>query len=145
MADPLSVTASIIAVIQLSSDVVKYINGVHGATKERKRLRDEVRACEFILRQLKDDAGDRDQGKAWSETIKALESTDAPLGRLWLALNIVKAKLELKTGLEKTLASLKWPFNGKEVEKIISAIEREKTLLHLALANDCRYVLLLIL
>jgi hypothetical protein len=142
MADPLGTTASIIAIIQLSSDVVKYINRVGGATKERKRLRDGVRACEFILQQLKDDADDTEEGKAWSETIKALEGADAPLGRLWVALNVVKVKLEPKTGLEKTLTSLKWPFNEKEVEKIISAIEREKTLLQLALTNDCRYVLL---
>jgi hypothetical protein len=142
MADPLGATASIIAIIQLSSDVVKYINGVGGATKERKRLRDGVRACEFILQQLKDDADDTEEGKAWSETIKTLEDTDAPLGRLWVALNVVKAKLEPKTGLEKALTSLKWPFNEKEVEKIISVIEREKTLLQLALTNDCRYVLL---
>jgi hypothetical protein len=138
MADPLSTTASIIAIIQLSSAVVEYISGARGAMKERKRLRDEVRACEFILQQLKDDADDAEEGKAWSETIKALEGTEAPLGRLWVALNVVKAKLKPQTGLEKALTSLKWPFNEKEVEKIISAIEREKTLLQLALTNDCR-------
>jgi hypothetical protein len=70
-----------------------------------------------------------EEGKAWSETIKALEGTDAPLGRLWVALNVVKAKLEPQTGLGKALTSLKWPFNEKEVEKIISAIERENPLL----------------
>jgi hypothetical protein len=139
MADPLGTTASIIAIIQLSSLVVEYISGVRGATKERKRLRDGVRACEFILQQLKDDADDTEEGKAWSETVKALEGADAPLGRLWVALNIVKAKLEPKTGLERALTSLKWPFNEKEVEKIISAIEREKNLLQLALTNDSRY------
>jgi hypothetical protein len=143
MADPLGTTASIIAIIQLSSVVVEYINGVRGATKERKRLRDGVRACEFILQQLKDDADDTEEGNAWSETIKALEGADAPLGRLWVALNVVKAKLEPKIGLEKALTSLKWPFNEKEVEKIVSAIEHEKILLQLALTNDCRYVYLL--
>jgi hypothetical protein len=141
MADPLSTTASIIAIIQLSSAVVEYINGVRGATKERKRLRDEVRACEFILQQLKDDADDAEEGEAWSETIKALEGTDAPLGRLRVALNVVKAKLEHHIRLE-ALTSLKWPFNEKEIDKIISAIEREKALLQLALTNDCRCVLL---
>lgn len=139
MADLLRTTASIIAIIQLSSVVVEYINGARGATKERKRLRDGVRACEFLLQQLKDNADDTEEGKAWYETIKALEGNDAPLGRLWVALNVVKAKLEPRTGPEKTLTSLKWPFNEKEVEKIISAIEREKVLLQLALTNDCRY------
>lgn len=66
MSDPLSVTASIIAVLQLSSDVVKYINAAAGSAKERKRLRDEVRACEYILRQLKDDVDDSEEGgRGW--------------------------------------------------------------------------------
>ena len=36
------------------------------------------------------------------------------------------------------MASLKWPFNEKEVAKILAAIEREKSLLGLALENDYR-------
>jgi hypothetical protein len=140
MADPLGTTASIIAIIQLSSDVVKYISGAAGATKERKRLRDEVRACEFILQRLKDEVDYAEEGGTWSETIKALEDPGAPLGGLWVALNVVKAKLEPKKGPKKVLATLIWPFDEREVEKIISTIEREKTLLELALTNDCRYV-----
>lgn len=138
MADPLSTTASIIAIIQLSSEVVKYINGVAGATEDRKRLRNELRSCEFILQQLKDDADDTDEGKRWSETIKALEGPDAPLGQLRLALNLVKAKLEPKKGSGKVIQTLKWPFKETEVKKLISAIEREKTLLQLALTNNSR-------
>ena len=136
--DPLSITASIIAIIQISSDIVSYVNGATGATKERKRLRDEVRACEFILQRLNDEASDAEEGKTWSETIKALEGPDAPLARLRDALSIVRAKLEPKKGLKNAFSTLKWPFDEKEIEKVISAIEREKNLLNLALANDCR-------
>jgi hypothetical protein len=136
--DPLSITASIIAIIQISSDIVSYVNGATGATKERKRLRDEVRACEFILQRLNDEASDVEEGNTWSETIKALEGPGAPLGRLRDALGIVRAKLEPKKGLKNTFSTLKWPFDEKEVEKVISAIEREKNLLNLALANNCR-------
>lgn len=136
--DPLSTTASIIAVIQLSTEVVKYISTAAGAPKERKRLREEARACEYILQQLKDEADDSEEGKAWSETIKALEGPNAPLGRLWVALSIVQAKLQPKDGLKKAITTLKRPFKEKELEKIIGTIEREKTLLELALTNNCR-------
>ncbi|KAF7507240.1 hypothetical protein GJ744_010798 [Endocarpon pusillum] len=138
MVDPLSTTASIIAVLQLSSEVVKYISGVSGAIKERKRLRDEIRGCESVLEHLQDDVDGSEEAKTWSETIKALEGPDAPLGRLQDALGIVKAKLEPKNGLEKALTSLIWPFKEKEVDKIIATIEREKALLHVALTNNCR-------
>ena len=138
MADPLSTTASIIAVIQLSSKVVKYVSTAGGATKDRKRLGDEVRGCEFILQQLKDDTDNTDEGKKWSEAIKTLEASDGPLGRLWDALSVIRVKLEPKKGLRKVWSTLKWPFDEKEVEKIISTIEREKVLLELALTNNCR-------
>lgn len=136
--DPLSITASTIAIIQISSDIIGYINGATGATKERKRLREEIRSCEFILQRLNDEASDAEECSTWSATIKVLEGPDAPLGRLWSALTTIKAKLEPKKGLKNALPTLKWPFDEKEIGKIISAIEREKSLLDLALTNDCR-------
>ena len=135
--DPLSLTASIIAIIQLSSEVVGSIGAATGATKERRRLREEVLACDTLLQELKDEADDSEEGAAWSKTIKALEGPDAPLGRLSIALKLVRAKLEPQKG-RKIRTSLRWPFEGKEVEKIIGAIEREKALLNLALNNDHR-------
>lgn len=138
MGEPLSTGASIIAVLQLAASVAGYINTAIGATKERKRLREEVRACQYILHQLKDEVDDSEEGTAWLETVEALEAPDAPLGRLWTALNTVKLKLRPKEGIPKTLVGLKWPFSEKEVEKMFAAIEREKALLELALQNNSR-------
>jgi hypothetical protein len=136
--DPLSATASIIAIIQLTSEVAKYASAAAGATKDRKQLRDEVRACEHILQRLKDEADDSEEGRAWAETIKALEAPDAPLGRLRVALDVIRARLQPKEGVRKATASLIWPFDEKEIKKILEAIEREKSLLQLALDNNCR-------
>jgi tRNA uridine 5-carbamoylmethylation protein Kti12 len=136
--DPLSVTGSVIAVVQLSAEVVQYINLAAGATKERKRLRNEIQACDDILQQLKDEANEPEAGKAWSDTIRALEAPGAPLGRLWVALDVVRAKLLDQSGVKKAIAILKWPFEEKELEKIIGVIEREKSLLLLALTNESR-------
>jgi hypothetical protein len=69
--------------------------------------------------------------------IKALEGPNVPLGRLWSALTTIKAKLKPMRGLKNALLTLKWPFDEKEIEKIISAIDREKSLLDLALTNGC--------
>ena len=136
--DPLSTTASVAAVIQLSSEVVKYVNSAIGAKKERKRLREELRACEAILQQLKDEADESEEGQAWSDTIKALEAPGAPLGRLWVALRQIEAKLQPREGLRRALASLEWPFNEKEIREIHATIESEKSLLVLGLANNSR-------
>ncbi len=136
--DGLGVAASVIAVLQLSSTVVTYINAAAGATKERKCLREAVRACESILQQLKDEADDSEEGREWSETITILEAPDAPLGRLWVALCKVEAKLQPKEGIKKALADLKWPFTGKEIGEVFTTIKREKSLLELALTNNSR-------
>ncbi|OAL26569.1 hypothetical protein AYO22_04180 [Fonsecaea multimorphosa] len=135
--DGLSDAATIIAVIKLSCEVVGFVGTAIGATKERKRVREEVQACQTILQQLKDEAEESEEGQRWAKIIKALEEPHAPLGRLWIALNVLKTRLEPKGG-PKLLTSLRWPFQRKEVEKIIDSIEREKALLGLALVNDER-------
>jgi GTPase SAR1 family protein len=136
--DPLSTTASIVAILQLSAKLVGYINTTAGATKDRKRLREEVRACSNILQELKDEADDFEEGKAWSHTIKTLEGPNAPLRRLHIALNLIRIKLQPKDGSVK---ALKWPFQEKGLQKIIETLEREKSLLSLALENNSRKLL----
>jgi len=138
--DALSTTASIISILQLSFDVLKYIIGATGATKERRRLRQEILACEYILLQLQDHADNTDGSTEWREKIEVLEDSNTPLYRLGVTLEAIKAKLEPKRGLDKALSALKWPFDQKEVERLISALQREKSLFQLALTNECRYV-----
>jgi Cdc6-like AAA superfamily ATPase len=123
-------TASIIAVLQLSDKVIKYIQGVSGATDDRKRLREQVRACSNILLTLRDGIEDSEEGQAWAETMGLLAS---PLARLQKALVLAALKLQARDG---TKEKLKWPFKEKEVQKLIEAIESEKALLSLALENN---------
>ena len=161
--DGLSAAASVIAVIQLSNEVVSYINTAAGSTKERRRLRDEVRSCEDVLQQLKDEVDESKEGRTtsekgkttsdegklisephrWSATVAALEAPGAPLSRLAVALSAVKAMIDPKEvlrgkGMSKIITLLKWPFTVKEVDRMIAAIEREKSLLILALTNNTR-------
>ncbi|KAF4993932.1 hypothetical protein FDECE_13283 [Fusarium decemcellulare] len=140
--DPLSTAASVIAVIQLSSEIVSYISGAVGATKERMRLRNEILGCESILQLLKDKVNSSDQGETWTETLETLSASDGPLGRLWAALSALKAKLEPQKGLQKALSILKWPLNEREVKLIIDSMEHEKSLLALALANNSRNLMM---
>ncbi|OIW26615.1 hypothetical protein CONLIGDRAFT_655978 [Coniochaeta ligniaria NRRL 30616] len=133
------------AVLQLTADVVSYISSAKGASKEWKRLRYEILGCELILEKIEDDlepdGAGSNEGKddsEWREGVDALEGIGGPLGRLWTTLSFVKDKIEPKRGLRKALSTLKWPFDAKEVDKIIAAIEREKALLNLALTSDSR-------
>jgi hypothetical protein len=56
MADPLSISASIIAVLQLSGTIIEYLNDVKGASEDRYRLLNEVASISGLLYFLKDRA-----------------------------------------------------------------------------------------
>jgi hypothetical protein len=122
--------ASIIAVLQLSDKVIKYVRDVSGATEERKRLREQIRACCSVLLMLKDGIEDLEEGQAWAGTVDLLAS---PLERLRKALELAAIRLHTKTS---TKEKLKWPFKEKEVQTLVEAIESEKSLLTLALENN---------
>lgn len=130
--EPLGAAASIAGLIHITLKIGIYIKDVSGATKARGQLRIAVRGCGNLLQQLLDEAEDAEPGSGWTETIKALEGPGTPIDRLSVSLGLVQAKLEGK-GFR---SSLKWPFTEKEVTELLSAIEREKALLNLALAGD---------
>lgn len=134
MADPLGVSASIIAVLQLASDVASYISDVKGAPAEWKRLRHEIRSLEDVLRDLQ---GDEGQDQEWKDKIRTFEAPDGPLARIYKALQFVNRKIEPQSGIRKTAKAFRWPFDAKDVEKVIAAVEREKSLLDLAFTSDC--------
>ncbi|KAF9760724.1 hypothetical protein IL306_004166, partial [Fusarium sp. DS 682] len=151
--DGLSAAASIIAVVQLTTEVTKYIISVVGAPKDRQRLLDEILACEALLMRLRDYSKGTDgpdlegwdghdakahNTKTWSVKVKALESDNAPLYRLYKILDAVKTKLQPShgQGIQRVKAALRWPFDEKEVVKLIDAFQRERSLLHFAMTHE---------
>ncbi|RYP32310.1 hypothetical protein DL767_005285 [Monosporascus sp. MG133] len=136
--EPLGTTASIIAIIQLSSKVFGYITNATGATKERNRLRSELLAFDSFIQELRDQSDGSEEGQAWSEMIKALDGPDGPLGRLKTTLGAMETRLQPKKGVRRAVSALKWPFEEKEVQMIIETIENEKSLLKFALDNEHR-------
>lgn len=137
--DPLSVTASIIAVLQLSSNVLSYMINIKHATKEQRKLRDEIRRCETILLQLKDNSEDSasdGDNLEWRSKIKAIEG--APLSRITSVLKELEAKLKPEDGMKKVTAVLKWPFTKAEVAELTQTMSREMQLLQLVLSVDTK-------
>jgi hypothetical protein len=140
MADPLGVTASIIAVLQLSSTVLGYLVDVKDASANRKSLIREISFTRGILSTLNETVDDaRVSDETWSATIRSLEDPDGPLRLLTTTLQQLATTLEdsaSTTGIKKSANLLRWPFKQSEVEKILRVIERQKSTLSLALEND---------
>jgi hypothetical protein len=136
MADPLSISASIIAVIQLSGTVIEYLNGVKAASEDRQRLLNEVASISGFLHILKDRAEQSQQGNSWSSTLKSLDGPKGPLAQFKIALERLTSKLAPVVGLRKAGKAITWPFQKEEIKELLATIERLKSLFSLALQND---------
>src|SRR4051812_16721305 len=125
MADPLSITAGIIAVLQLSSAVVEYLKDVGGSESSRNSLLIEISATKGILETLKDLSVDANATDPILENVQLLSE---PLKNYIDLLTKLENALSNLSGLKKLGRALKWPFARTETIETLSALERYKTL-----------------
>lgn len=131
--------ASVIAVIQISEDILslcwKYYSGVKDAKKDMERLRDEVKSLNDVLMKVQ-------------RLLQAPEAIRLPVSNA-LAERIKQYMSELeglrnrldpgkgqKTMRRLGLRALKWPFISEDVDKIITMLNRHRETFHLALNVD---------
>ena len=134
--DPLSVSAGIVALVQLTSTVVHYLSEVKDGPKELQKLRLEIPSLLNILFRLQDQANQAEQDDSFLPNLGLLNGTDGPFEQLRTVLEKLAAKVAPTEGLGKLRKTLKWPFDKKEIHEILNTIERQKTLFNLALQND---------
>ena len=137
MADPLSLTASIIAVIDLTSKVVKYLNDVKNASKERAKCAIEAAYLQSLLLNLRFRIEEESSSELWLTTVKSLSSENGPLDEYKQALKELERKLEPEdNALKRAATALAWKFSKEEIENILSKMERLKSLIQIALQMD---------
>ena len=134
--DPLSITTSIVWVLELAATVVQYFKDVKGGFEDRLKLRAEIRNTSCLLERLKDRAEDADSGKDWGASMRALSIPGGPLEQFKKCLELMAAKLSPASRLKQMTQTLKWPLDRNDVDSILRAIERQKSLYGLAISND---------
>lgn len=137
--DPLSVSASVTAVLQLAATVIKYLNSVRGADSERRRLLSEIFSINSILITLQDQEEKEAQDDTIHQMFKTLRSSNGPLEQLTNILECLKSKLVPIKGSCSVVGPIIWPFKRSEIKDLLEAIERQKTLFTLARQNDLMY------
>jgi hypothetical protein len=139
MAEILGIASSIVALLQLSGTVIKYLGSVKDAPEELSRLVLEVSITRGLLSSLQSSLQDLDQlGEQWSFTVQSLR---LPLQQIRSALQGLAGKLAPRTGkLDKAIKTLVWPFQKDEIKEILRMIERQKAILSLALQNNQLWV-----
>jgi hypothetical protein len=128
--DGLSGAASVIAVIQIAQSIASglkdYYEGVRDARDDIRRLYASVRSLEAILSRIQDILNRQDE--ALAESMQSIESS------------LRQSELDL-TNLQfdrygKAVQSLTWPFKKKDVDNTVTALERNKSALALALNTE---------
>jgi hypothetical protein len=136
--DPLSVTASIIAIVQLTSVIIGCMNDVKDASKDRARCAIEVSNVSSLLVALiyrLDEASSNDD---WYTEVQSLAAANGPIDQYRSALEQLQSKLTstASSGLKKISSALTWTFSKEEVTNILTRVERLKSLTQIALEMD---------
>ena len=137
MTDPLSVTASIVALLELSAKVIVYLSDVKNGSEDRGKVLSEIASVNCILYSLQEKAHEDKQNDAWSSTFQSLDVAKGPLDQIRTALESLSKKLAPpSTSLKRVHKAMTWPFQKGEIKEILERIERAKALLNLARQND---------
>jgi hypothetical protein len=140
--DGVTTAATIITVIQISQQVFslckEYFLAVKDAREDIQRLSDEVTALHDILKNVEDLA--TSPSVATLSTLMLLRRPDGPVEQCLRELKRLEVKLDPGHGQDRMkrlgLRALKWPLSGKDVDKTLSVMERQKALFNLALTAD---------
>ena len=134
--DPLSVSASLVALLQLSSTVIGYLSHVKSGPRELQKLRLEVCSTLPILSILQDEAEQAKSGGRWSSTLLSLDVPSGPIQQFRAALERLEVRLAPVKGWKKVDKAFTWPFEKEETLGILGTIERQKLLFTFARQND---------
>ncbi|EON69685.1 hypothetical protein W97_08945 [Coniosporium apollinis CBS 100218] len=137
--EPLGVTANIIAIVDLSAKIaslcVQYPLAVKDAKNDIERLRGEVNSVTDVLRGVERllYRPDSAQLSASQKLRDALKDCFTQLTELKKGLDPGKTR---KAMSRFGVRALKWPFESKEVDKVVRNLERCKQTVSLALQVD---------
>ena len=148
--DPLSLTASVIAVLQAAEAVISiccdYRAGVKNASWEVPRVLDQLRSLRSILRKL-EELSDRAETKSLNNQLPTLKDLCDPKHGTLVAcrkeLESLKAKLTPpdwagRIGSKKNswFQALTWPLKKADTEKTVSVLKDYESALNLAVTAD---------
>jgi hypothetical protein len=134
--DGLSAAASIIAVLQLTSTVIGYLNDVNDAPEECQQCTIEACNIESLLKSLLCRLVQGHTGDPWFTAIRALNIENGPLDQYKQALEQLRSRVENRDAVQKFKRRLLWKFKNEEITSILARMERLKSLVNIALEND---------
>ena len=137
--DPITVVGFLAAIVQLidtTSKVVTYFNGVKNAPKERAKLTREVTGLLLLFTDLRCRVEEvTTSTDSWFTGLQSLGEEGGPLMEFKIAMEEIADKLTPAKAMNLGRL-LRWTLDKKEIDALLSKIERLKTLVCLALQKD---------
>ena len=138
--DPLSLTASIVSVLQLTSALTSYISEARNATADQAKVAVEAGNLYSLLTALRFRVEEARSDDPWFNQVKLLGIENGPLDQFKDILKIMVNEMPLSRKRDQIKSALLWKFTKKEVENALARMERLKSLINCALTNDLMYV-----
>jgi hypothetical protein len=134
--DPLSITASIAALLQLSGVVFMCLSNVKSASKDREKCADEILNLQKLLLRLKLRLDGGDSNTPWYTEIHALAADKGPFDQYRQCLQELQDNTTAGGRLKIFGEALVWKFKKEDIERILAQMESLKSLIQIALQND---------
>ena len=123
MAEVLGVVASIVTIVQLSSEVVKYLKDVSKASEDIQGFIDEVQGTASILTALKSLLEQPALQSVWATSAQLITVPNGPLDQFHRVLGKLNQEPKHGTGKFKRVTNaVVWPFKKKDVLEILESI-----------------------
>lgn len=145
MADPLSVSASIVGLVTIAdivfSRTLHYGKAVSHAKEDCRILSEGVQALSEVLhslylRTLRLDTENSNEREPTSYRPQLVESCHRMLLRMKIKLEKRDPTKDHLGKTEATMRKLRWPFSATETKELVEEIERHKSTISLALSAD---------
>lgn len=137
--DPLSIAASITAVIGATNVLISYLSDVKDAPKGRLALIDEAQNWLKLFSNLSNRAKEakKNHDLRWYDGIRKLGGEKGPLELFKKALEVLATRLKPSSSAIKGAArSLLWTFDRTEVANTLDTMGRITSHINLVLAGD---------
>ena len=150
MAEPVSIVASVIAIIQISDRVINicrhYISTMKDAPSDIQTIVSEIATLKIIFERLEDLV--KPDGCGSSQLVDVLTSDDGPIKGCHRSITQLEALLSqdnsMAEGSKKrklNLAALAWPLKQNKVNKLRADMARYRDIVALAINTESMYAL----
>ena len=129
-------TASIIAILQLTTTLTGYITDVRNATAEQAKVAVETSSLYSLLTSLRFRVEGARSDEPWFNQTKMLGIRDGPLDQYKDVLERMIGQILSSRKRDQIKSGLTWKFTKAEVENALKRIERLKSLINCALTGD---------